>query len=155
MPAMASPSIAIEAPDQPDVLGLIRALDEFHVGLYPAESNHFLDVETMKGPAVSFLVARLEGVPVGCGALLRDPRGFGEIKRMYLDPASRGRGIGRKILDRLVELAAEAGLATLRLETGIHNLEALSLYRSFGFAERGPFGDYAPDPNSIFMERRG
>jgi putative acetyltransferase len=148
-------SIAIEAPDQPDVLVLIRALDDFHAGLYPADSNHFLDVETMKGPSVSFLVARLDGVPVGSGALLHDPRGFGEIKRMYLTPQSRGQGIGRKILERLIAIADEAGLAPLRLETGNRNLEALSLYRSLGFVERGPFGDYAPDPNSVFLERRG
>ncbi|RJF88045.1 GNAT family N-acetyltransferase [Oleomonas cavernae] len=152
---MATISIALEPPDQPDVLALIRALDDFHAGLYPADSNHFLDVESMKGPAVSFVVARLDGAAVGCGALLRDPRGFGEIKRMYLTPDARGQGIGRKILDRLIALAEEAGLAPLRLETGIHNLEALSLYRSLGFAERGPFGDYAPDPNSVFLERRG
>ncbi len=152
---MADLSIAVEAPDQPDVLALIRALDEFHTGLYPAESNHLLDIETMKGPLVDFRVARLDGTAVGCGALLRDPRGFGEIKRMYLAPQSRGRGIGRAILSRLIELAEAAGLPVLRLETGIHNMEALSLYRSLGFGERGPFGDYAPDPNSIFLERRG
>lgn len=143
-----------EAPDQSDVVALIRALDAFHSDLYPAESNHFLDLEAMKAPGVSFIVARRDGRAVGCGALLRDVRGFAEIKRMYVLPETRGHGLGRKLLDHLITLADAEGIRTLRLETGIHNREALGLYRALGFIERGPFGDYAEDPNSIFMERR-
>lgn len=143
-----------EAPDQPDVVALIRALDAFHSDLYPAESNHFLDLEAMKAPSVSFIVARRDGRAVGCGALLRDVRGFAEIKRMYVLPETRGHGLGRKLLDHLISLADAEGIRTLRLETGVHNREALGLYRALGFTERGPFGDYAEDPNSIFMERR-
>ncbi|PWR23618.1 GNAT family N-acetyltransferase [Zavarzinia compransoris] len=146
--------IGAEAPDQPDVLALIRALDAFHSDLYPAESNHFLDLEAMTAPAVSFIVARLDGQAVGCGALLRDARGFAEIKRMYVLPEARGHGLGRKLLEALIAIADGEGIRTLRLETGIRNREALGLYRALGFIERGPFGDYAEDPNSKFMERR-
>lgn len=151
---MSGPILRPEAPDQPDVVALIRALDAFHSDLYPAESNHFLDLAAMKVPHVSFIVARLDGRAVGCGALLRDPRGFGEIKRMYVLPEVRGHGLGRKLLEHLIALADGEGIRTLRLETGIHNREALGLYRALGFIERGPFGDYAEDPNSTFMERR-
>ncbi|PWR25644.1 GNAT family N-acetyltransferase [Zavarzinia aquatilis] len=146
--------ISVEAPDQPDVIPLIRALDAFHSELYPAESNHFLDIEAMKSERVTFVVVRLEGMAVGCGALARDPAGFAEIKRMYLAPAARGRGLGRHLLQFLLSCADDEGLTPVRLETGIHNAEALSLYRSLGFIERGPFGAYGVDPNSVFMERK-
>ena len=147
-------TIRREPPDQPDVLRLIAALDALMASLYPAESNHLLDVAALYDPAVTFLVVRDEREVVGCGALLRDPRGWGEIKRMYMNPIQRGRGIGRRVLAELEKLAREARLPLLRLETGIHNAEALALYRRAGFIERGAFGDYAADPLSVFMEKR-
>lgn len=154
MSALGRINIVEEDPDQPDVVPLIRALDVFHSELYPAESNHFLDIAALKDPSVTFVVARIEGVAVGCGALVRQPDGSGEIKRMYIAPATRGQGLGRHILQILLNIADDQGLTPVFLETGIHNLEALSLYRSLGFHERGPFGAYAEDPNSIFMERK-
>ena len=73
---------------------------------------------------------------------------------MYVAPAARGRRIGRLILDRLVAHAKAQGLAVLRLETGDKQVEALSLYRSVGFLNRGPFADYPENQSSIFMEMR-
>ena len=147
-------AIAPERPDQPDVVRLIEALDAHAAALYPPESNHLLDVASLCEPAVTFLVARADGEAVGCGALLQDARGWGEVKRMYVRPAARGRGIGMRVLTELETAARARRLALLRLETGIHNAEALALYRRAGFAERAPFGDYAPDPLSVFMEKR-
>ncbi len=147
-------TIRQEPPDQPDVMRLIAALDAQMTALYPAESNHLLDVAALSDPAVSFLVVRDGDEAIGCGAILRDPRGWGEIKRMYVRPDQRGRGIGRRVLAELEKLARDARLPLLRLETGIHNAEALALYRRAGFIERGAFGDYAPDPLSVFMEKR-
>ena len=143
-----------EPPGQPDVVALIEALDAYATALYPPESNHLLDVASLSDPAVSFLVARAEGEAVGCGAILRDPRGWGEVKRMFVRPDQRGKGIGVRLLAELEALAIGSGLSLLRLETGIHNREALALYRRAGFTERGPFGDYASDPLSVFMEKR-
>ena len=143
-----------EPPGQPDVVALIEALDAYGTALYPPESNHLLDVASLSDPAVSFLVARAEGEAVGCGAILRDPRGWGEVKRMFVRPDQRGKGIGVRVLAELETLAVGSGLSLLRLETGIHNREALALYRRAGFTERGPFGDYASDPLSVFMEKR-
>ncbi len=105
--------------------------------LYPPESNHLLDVAALSDPAVTFLVVRDGDEAVGCGAILRDPRGWGEIKRMYVRPDQRGRGIGERVLAELEAIARDSGLPLLRLETGIHNTEALALYRRAGFAERG------------------
>lgn len=143
-----------ERPDQPDVIALIEALDAHAIALYPPESNHLLDVAALCEPAVTFLVVRAGAQAVGCGALLCDPRGWGEVKRMYVRPEARGRGIGRRVLAELEGVARRVGLAALRLETGIHNTEALALYQRTGFAERAAFGDYTPDPLSVFMEKR-
>jgi putative acetyltransferase len=73
---------------------------------------------------------------------------------MYVAPAARGRRIGRLILDRLIAHAKAQGIAVLRLETGDKQMEALSLYRSVGFTNRGPFADYPDNESSIYMEMR-
>jgi putative acetyltransferase len=147
-------AIRQEAPDQSDVMRLIAALDAHATALYPPASNHLLDIAALSDPAVAFLVVRDGSEAVGCGALLRDARGFGEVKRMYVRPDQRGRGIGKRVLAELEMIARRNGLALLRLETGIHNTEAPALYRRAGFVECAPFGDYAPDPLSVFMEKR-
>jgi putative acetyltransferase len=147
-------NIRPEPPDQPDVLPLIAALDAQMTALYPPESNHLLDIAALSDPAVTFLVVRDGEAVVGCGALLRDPRGWGEVKRMYVRPDRRGRGIGSQVLAELEAIARDARLPLLRLETGIHNADALTLYCRAGFAECEAFGDYRPDPLSVFMEKR-
>ena len=143
-----------EPPDQPDVVALIEALDAQMTALYPPESNHLLDIAALSDPAVTFLVVRDGEEVVGCGALLRDARGWGEVKRMVVRPDRRGRGIGRRVLAELETIARDAWLPLLRLETGIHNTDALALYRGAGFVECAAFGDYKPDPLSVFMEKR-
>ena len=147
-------TIRPEPPDQPDVLRLIEALDAQMTALYPPESNHLLDIAALSDPAVTFLVVRDGEDVIGCGAILRDPRGWGEVKRMYVSPDRRGHGIGSQVLAELEAIARKAGLLLLRLETGIHNADALALYRRAGFLECEAFGDYKPDPLSVFMEKR-
>lgn len=146
-------TLAIESPRQPDVERLLETLDAYQSALYPAESNHLLDVEALAAPGIRFFVARRDGRAVGCGALRIDAAGYGELKRMFVSPEARGLKLGRRILDRIEEEARREGLAWLRLETGIHQPEALGLYRSAGYAERGVFGEYKPDPLSVFMEK--
>lgn len=149
-----------EPPRQPEVEALLAASDAFSKALYPPESNHLVDVATLEHPNVIFIVARMGGRAVGCGAVVikdngqpaREPA-WGEIKRMFVSEAARGTGAGAKLLVRLELEAAAAGLQVLRLETGIRNHAALKLYRRFDYADRGPFGDYAEDPLSIFMQR--
>lgn len=145
--------IAQESPRQRDVAGLIEQLDAYVGRLYPAESNHLLSLEELCRPEIRFFVARSDTQALGCGALRLDPSGYGEIKRMYVRPEARGRRLGRLILLRLEEEARQAGLTCLRLETGIHQEEALGLYRASGYRERSPFGEYRSDPLSIFMEK--
>jgi len=147
-------TIRQESPRQAEVERLLEALDAYQSVLYPPESNHFLDVGALAASNVRFFVARRGGEALGCGALRIDGAGYGELKRMFVTPAARGLKLGRRILDRLEEEARQQGLGWLRLETGIHQPEALGLYRSAGFVEREAFGDYRPDPLSVFMEKR-
>jgi putative acetyltransferase len=113
----------------------------------------------LKLPGVACYVARDGGQLLGFGAVAlrasdEDGIAWGELKRMYVAPAARGRRVGRLILDRLIDHARSLGIIVLRLETGNKQMEALSLYRSVGFATRGPFGDYPDHAASIYMEMR-
>ncbi len=145
--------IRLESPRQPDVIALIRDLDAYQSALYPPGSNHFLDIDALAADDVRFVVARRDGVAVGCGAL-RVREGYGELKRMYVAPGERGAGIGVRILGALETLAREMNLATLLLETGIAQPEALQLYHAAGFTDCAPFGEYQPDVLSRFMQKR-
>jgi putative acetyltransferase len=145
--------IAVETPDQPEVAGLLEASDAYMASLYPAESNHLLDLGALQRPQVAFLVARVAGRALGCGAVVSSGEGWAEVKRMFVLPEARGLRLGRQLLERIEAIAAERGERALRLEMGAQQPEALALYRSAGFVEIGPFGDYRPDPLSVFMEK--
>jgi putative acetyltransferase len=144
--------ISVESPDQPGVVRLIEAGDALSASLYPAESNHMLALDALLDPAVTFLVARRGNAVLGCAALVRKP-GYAELKRMFVDEAARGQGIARMLLERIEAIARAEGIAALKLETGIHQPAALALYRSAGFADVPPFGEYRPDPLSVFMAK--
>jgi putative acetyltransferase len=146
--------IATETPRQPEVIELLRQSDAYMAALYPAESNHMLDIDSLCGPEVHFLVARWEGRIVGCAALVQGSDGRAEIKRMFVDPAARGKGAGRGLLAQIEAIAQREAIHLLQLETGGKQPEALELYRRFGYVECGPFGSYKPDPVSLFMEKR-
>jgi putative acetyltransferase len=103
---------------------------------------------------VRFFVARWERRTIGCGALVLARDGSAEIKRMFVLPQARGRGVGRRILRQLEDAARAEGVTVIRLETGIHQPEAIGLYRASGFVDIGPFGSYVADPLSRFMEKR-
>src|SRR5262245_23490107 len=149
-------NIVIQAgePDSPAARELIEQLDGYLTGLYPAESNHLLPVDALRQPNVTFLTAIVDGAVAGCGAFVNQGGEYAEIKRMYVLPEFRGLKLGRRILEELETLARASGLELARLETGIHQPEALLLYESAGYQRRGPFGDYSEDPLSIFMEKK-
>lgn len=150
--------VALDDPDQPEILAMLAESDAWYAANYPAESNHLIDVSTLKRPTVAFFTARRDGRVLGYGSVVRqtEPGGgaYGEIKRMYVAPAARGLGLGRLLMEALERHAAAQGLACIRLETGVKQPEAIGLYRAFGYAEIGPFGDYVRDPMSVFMEKR-
>jgi putative acetyltransferase len=147
-------SLQTADPALPEVRKLIEDLDRYHVALYPPESNHLLPIEALRQPNVMFVVARQTGRVVGCGAFVNQDGAYAEIKRMYVLPECRGRGIGRRILAELEHRAREAGLEWARLETGIFQAEALAVYEKAGYQRRAPFGEYVDDPLSVYMEKR-
>ena len=149
--------LAVETPDQPGVRELLEQSSQYHQALYPAESNHLVDVGQLTADNVRFLVARLGDNVIGCGAVVIQHDGvekWGELKRMWVAAAQRGGGHGRAILQTLETLARQEGVSVLRLETGIRQPEALRLYRASGYQECAPFAGYALDPLSVFMEKR-
>lgn len=146
--------IALESPDQPDVIALITELDAYQDSLYPPEARHALDLSVLLQPHVLFAVARdAGGQAVGCGAIVLGDE-FGELKRMFVSPRARGHGLARRLLDLLEAEAAARGCRTAMLETGPYQPEALGLYAACGYQRRGPYGGYADDPLSVFMEKR-
>ncbi|WP_307233318.1 GNAT family N-acetyltransferase [Pararhizobium capsulatum] len=146
-------TIEKEPPRQPEILHLLHQSDLYAQSLYPAESNHLVDIKTLEKPEVGFFVARHDGAIVGCCALVDAGDGTAEIKRMFVDPKARGLKIGRKLLERIEAHGLEIGLNAIRLETGIYQPEAINLYRSAGYADIEAFGNYLPDPLSLFMEK--
>jgi len=146
--------IAIEDPDQPEVREMLAASDAYMNALYPADSNHLVDVSALRSGNARFMIGRRGGRCVACGAVFIATDGTAEIKRMWVEPHARGSGLGRRILANIEMVARDEGAEVLRLETGISQVEAISLYRSAGFSTIAAFGEYPPDPLSIFMEKR-
>ena len=140
-----------ESPDQPDVIALIADLDAYQDSLYPAEARYALDLASLKAAHVAFVVARdANGAAVGCGAVVVTGS-QGELKRMFVRPESRGRGVAQQILVALEACAARRGCQVLLLETGPYQPEALAFYRKQGYERRGPFGAYPEHALSVFM----
>jgi len=146
-------TIAIENPDQPDIRAMLAAADAYMSALYPADSNHLVDVTTLQSANARIVVGRRGGVCVACGAVILAGAGTAEIKRMWVEPHARGSGLGRRILETIETVARGEGVTLLRLETGVSQVEAIDLYRSAGFSAIAAFGAYQPDPLSIFMEK--
>jgi DNA-binding MarR family transcriptional regulator/GNAT superfamily N-acetyltransferase len=146
--AASAVEIGVRDPRDPDARRCLRAYTDelaarFDGGFDPARSISAADHE-MTPPAGEFLVAVLYGEPVGCGALKFHPGAPAEaagIKRMWVAPAARGLGLGRRLLAELEARAAGHGVRTLRLETNRTLAEAISLYRAAGYREVAAFND--------------
>jgi putative acetyltransferase len=147
-------TIELASPLLPEVGELIRASDETAASLYPAESNHLVDIDSLAQPHVIFCVARREGEIAGCGAAVLQPEGYAELKRMFVHAAARGHGVGRQLLAFLEEQVRGRGIALTRLETGIYSHDAIRLYERMGYVKIGPFAGYWDDPLSVFYEKR-
>jgi len=145
--------VALESPDQPEVIQLIADLDAYQDSLYPPESRYALDLASLKQNNVLFAVARdASGHAIGCGAIVLGGE-YGEVKRMYVHPRSRGQGVARQVLALLEAQAEESGCTLLMLETGPKQPQALALYECLGYHRRPPFGSYRDDPLSVFMQK--
>lgn len=151
-----TPQLARELYDTCTSQALIAALQRDLDARYGAEDDDQgwlgeVDVARTTPPAGVFLVARVEGEAVGCGALkaLDAAGSVGEIKRMYVVPTARGRGISRLLLAALIEEARGFGYTRLQLETGTPQHEAVALYESSGWTRIEPYGRYKDSGFSV------
>ena len=131
---------------------LIGALNDELTLRYPEEgANHFrLDPDEVAPGKGVFLVGRLNGEPIACGAV-RCEGTQAEIKRMYVAPRLRGCGVARKLLAILEAEAVRLGACRLVLETGERQPESLALYERAGFVRIERFGEYVDSPHSVCM----
>ncbi len=140
--------------DHPDANRLIAALQREYVSRYGSDDATPTDVSEFVAPRGTFIVGYLDGTAMACGGWrAHDPgsefaAGDAEVKRMYVVPAARGRGLSRVMLVELERRAVAAGRRRLVLETGIRLPEAIGLYTSWGYSEIPRFGVYRGDPRS-------
>ena len=147
-------SIVEERPDTVDAAQLITELEAHLTPLYPVESCHGFSIDKLLREGVAFFVTRCDGLAAGCGGIKLYGLEYAEVKRMYVRPQFRGFGLGKRMLAQLSEYSQQHGITILRLETGIHQTEAIGLYEGFGFQRISPFGDYFDDPVSLCYEKR-
>jgi GNAT superfamily N-acetyltransferase len=146
--------IKTAAPDSEDALVLIQALDADLRSRYPGIALHGLHPEDVRDRRLTFLIAHADGRAIGCGAARELEPSIGEVKRMFVRPAWRRRGVARQILAALEIHARKCGYVALRLETGSGQPEAISLYRAAGYVDIPPFGEYTGNPASLCFEKR-
>lgn len=140
---------------EPNVAALIARHFELMRATSPPESCHVMPADSLEREGAALFVAEEAGAVLGIGAVKEIEPRHGEIKSMHTAEAARGRGVGRLVLERLVEHALGAGLTRLSLETGSEQpfAPARTLYLAHGFEFCEPFGDYMVDPLSVFMTR--
>ncbi|WP_187430746.1 putative N-acetyltransferase YsnE [Roseobacter fucihabitans] len=149
---MGSVTIRKGAPSEPQATSLLHASHALMTRLFPSEANHFLSVEALAAPHISFFVAQMDEELVGCVALASYP-GYGEIKSMFVSPSRRKQGIADALLSAVIAQARDANLPCIRLETGTGLEAAHRLYERHGFHDCDAFGSYLPDaPLSRYME---
>jgi len=149
-------SISAESPLDEGASQLIRELSADIVRRYAElgqDGSGSFSPNDVLVPRSAFLVARLEGRPVGCAALRPLDVEAAEVKRMYVAPSARRKGVGRQLLSELERLAGGFGYRILRLETGNRQPEAVALYESCGYRKISAFGKYIGNSVSICYEK--
>jgi len=148
-------SVTAEPFDSSEAHRLIAALDAHLAGRYSADQRFGPNLRPQDlAPGLgTFVIARADGRAVGCGALRRLDEATAEVKRMYVEPELRGRGIAKEILDHLEAAARVMGARRLVLETGIYQAEAIGLYRRMGFDPVRCWGEYEGVLTSVCFEK--
>jgi putative acetyltransferase len=142
-------------PATSEAAGLIAELDRDLNARYPGLEIHGIDAANFVRAGGVFLVGRVKGLAVACGALRpMQEQGLVEVKRMYVRGRHRGQGFGLDILVALEEIAAQRGYRTIRLETGGRQPEAIGLYESAGYHSIPCYGVHTADPLSRCFEKQ-
>jgi GNAT superfamily N-acetyltransferase len=140
--------------DDPASAELIEQVQGEYVIRYGGRDDAPIDVAEFLPPKGLFLVAAIDGVPVGCGGWRNLGDGRAEIKRMFTAAGHRNRGVARAVLAELERTAAAAGIEELVLETGTVQPEAIALYESSGYRPIEGFGYYTGRPLSRSFGKR-
>ena len=136
-----------------EAAGLIDELDGYLAALYPPESNHLESIEDLSRKNVRMFGCKINSEIVAIGAV-KMMDSYGELKRLYVSPQYRGKKIAVEIMEHLESEIKQNNLDLARLETGIYQVEAITLFKRNGYTMCRPFGNYIDDPLSIFMEKR-
>jgi ribosomal protein S18 acetylase RimI-like enzyme len=137
--------------DDPLAQYLVEQVQQEYVARYGGRDAAVVDPAEFLPPAGLFLVAEIDGVPAGCGAWRALPSGEAEIKRVYVPPAFRRRGLAQVIVAELEDSAARTGRRAVVLNTGHEQPEALALYDRLGYRAVPGFGVYACVPGAVFL----
>ena len=139
----------------PEIAAFLDEHIEEMRSITPPESKHALDLDGLRAPEITFWTMIEDGRVLACGALKLLGGGDGEIKSMRVAPDCRQRGVASTMLRHIIAEARRMELSRLYLETGSFEFfePARRLYRKHGFELCGPFADYKPDPNSVFMTK--
>lgn len=132
---------------------LIERVQQEYVVRYGGRDEAVVDPAEFSPPLGLFLVAEVDGVPAGCGGWRahRAGEGAAELKRMYVEPGFRRRGLSRLLLAELERTAAAAGHTSLLLNSGDRQPEALALYAREGYSPVPGYGFYADSPEAVFL----
>ena len=146
-------SIAIESASQPDVCALLRAGHELMDALVPDRLQQKFSAEAVSRNDVKLLVARIDGVAVGCCAIVLE-EGYSELKKMYVSPEARRKGVADHLLARSEQIVRENNLEIIKLESAAVLTAAHNFYARHGFSIGSAFGHHIEDPRSIFLEKQ-
>jgi GNAT superfamily N-acetyltransferase len=146
-------TIVAEDPETRDACLLLERLETELAGRYGDDGKTDFTPEQVRVSGSVFLVARLGGRPVGCGALRPMEPGVVEVKRMFIEPDARGRGLAGRILTELETCARAMGYRAVRLETGTLQPEAIRLYEREGYRRIANYGKYVDNPLSVCFEK--
>lgn len=141
--------LRVEPYDGPVAQELIAAVQQEYVARYGGPDDSPVDPGEFAPPAGCFVVAYDGIAPIASGGLRPATDGAMEIKRMYVRPEWRGRGLARVVLADLEARARDLGATRIVLETGMRQPEAIRLYETSGYARIAPFGHYACSPMSV------
>jgi GNAT superfamily N-acetyltransferase len=134
--------------DGPEALALTAEVQQFYVEIYGGPDSTPLAADDFAPPAGAFLIVVLDGVTVGCAGLRRQDPATVELKRMYIRPAYRRRGLARALLLALEDRARQLGYRRLILETGLKQPEAIALYQADGYRPTENYGFHRSSPNA-------
>jgi putative acetyltransferase len=147
--------IVIDDLTGPQIAAFLQEHVREMLSVTPVESKHALDLDSLRRPEITFWSVLDNGAVVGCGAIKRLDPAHAEVKSMRTSSTCKRSGIASRLLGHIITEARRMGYTRLSLETGSADffLPARRLYAKFGFEYCGPFADYQPDPNSVFLTR--